>query len=239
MTKILTSGIGASVRQIIRKSDRAILGTADRNENSWPYTSLALVTCDLDASPLLLLSDIAEHTQNIAADNRVSLLLDDTAGLAEPLTGSRATIMGRAEKSDDDRLMARYLRHHPSTEMFAGFGDFNIYKIEIIRAHLVAGFGKAKWVEADRVIDPVSSGLSDVEADIIDHMNEDHGDALQSCAANILGLAGDGWRMTGCDCEGIDLHLDGQAARLAFDQRAESADAVREQLVILAKRSRS
>jgi putative heme iron utilization protein len=38
-----------------------------------------LLACDHDAAPLLLMSDLAEHARNIAADNRVALLVDGTA----------------------------------------------------------------------------------------------------------------------------------------------------------------
>ena len=53
-----------------------------------------LVAVDHDLSPILLLSDLAEHSKAIAADPRVSLLFDGTAGLAQPLTGSRVIAVG-------------------------------------------------------------------------------------------------------------------------------------------------
>jgi putative heme iron utilization protein len=39
-----------------------------------------LAAVDHDLSPILLLSDLAEHTKAIAADGRVSLLFDGTGG---------------------------------------------------------------------------------------------------------------------------------------------------------------
>ena len=61
----------------------------------WPYASLVLVAVDHDLTPILLLSDLAEHTRAIQADGRVSLLFDGTAGLDQPLTGPRVTVVGR------------------------------------------------------------------------------------------------------------------------------------------------
>jgi hypothetical protein len=32
--------------------------------------------------------------------------------------------------------------------MYAGFGDFRLYRMAIARAHVVAGFGRIRWIEA-------------------------------------------------------------------------------------------
>ena len=80
------------MRDLVRGLDRAALATAlPRPERwaTWPYASLVLVAVDHDLSPILLLSDLAEHTKAIAADPRVSLLFDGTGGLVQPLTGPR------------------------------------------------------------------------------------------------------------------------------------------------------
>ena len=137
------------VRDLVRRCDRAALATACRRDGgaAWPYVSLVLVAVDHDLSPILLLSDLAEHSKAIAADPRVSLLFDGTAGLAQPLTGPRVTVMGRAAKTDDERLKRRFLRHHPDAAMYAGFGDFHFYKVTLERTHLVGGFGKIRWIE--------------------------------------------------------------------------------------------
>ena len=91
--------------------DRAALATAlpRRGRGAWPYASLVLVAVDHDLSPILLLSDLAEHSKAIAADPRVSLLFDGTGGLAQPLTGPRVTLLGRAAETDDERLKRRFL----------------------------------------------------------------------------------------------------------------------------------
>ena len=74
-------------RRLLRGRDRAALATSLRGA---PYASLVLFVADLDASPLLLLSDLAQHSRNIAFDPRVSLLLDATEGYPDPLTGPRS-----------------------------------------------------------------------------------------------------------------------------------------------------
>lgn len=232
------------VRELIRSRDRAALATAlpanDAAEPAWPYASLVLVAVDHDLSPLLLMSDLAEHTKAIAGDPRVSLLFDGTGGLAQPLTGPRVTLLGRAARTDDERLKKRFLRHHPDAEMYAGFRDFNLYKVSLQRAHLVGGFGKIRWIEPGELLAlPALRDLEASEEGIVTHMNEDHADAVQLYATKLLGRAGEGWAMTGIDREGIDLRQAGNVARLPLDVPLTAASEARQVLVALVKRARA
>lgn len=229
-----------TVRDLLRGLDRASLATSLPAEPvGWPYASLVLVAVDHDLSPILLLSDLAEHTKAIKADGRVSLLFDGTAGLDQPLTGPRATVLGRAERTDDERLKARFLARHPDAALYAGFKDFSVYRVAIERAHLVGGFGKIRWIDAAELAPPQASGLAEAEPGIVSHMNEDHADAVQLYAAKLIGLAGSGWKMTGIDPEGIDLRLGGQVARLAFDAPLPAAGEARKVLVALVGKARA
>src|SRR6185436_4227116 len=172
---------------------------------------------DHDLSPILLLSDLAEHSKAIATDPRVSLLFDGTGGLAQPLTGPRVTLLGRAIKTGDERLKQRFLRHHPDAGMYAGFGDFNVYKVALERTHLVGGFGKIRWIApAELLAVPPLPELAESEAGIVSQMNEDHADAVQLYATRLLGRAGAAWTMVGIDRDGLDLRQGGEVARLAF-----------------------
>ena len=104
MTEKLEPAPGIAVRKLIRQSDRAVLSTVRRDGDGWPYGSFVLAACDHDAAPLLLISDLADHTKNIKTDRRVSLLYDGTAGLDDPLTGVRATVLGHAAAVADARM---------------------------------------------------------------------------------------------------------------------------------------
>jgi heme iron utilization protein len=234
---------GVIARSVMRAADRATLATVMRAEQpdaGAPYASLVLAALDHDASPLLLISTLADHTRNIAADARVSLLFDGTAGLDEPLTGPRVSVQGRAARSEDQRHRARFLARHPGAAMYAGFKDFAFYRVEVLRAHLVAGFGRIHWIEAaDLVLDTGASvALAAHEAAIVEHMNADHADAVQLYANRLLGQAGEGWRMTGIDPEGIDLRRAGAVARLTFESPVHDPESARAALVRLVKHAR-
>jgi heme iron utilization protein len=243
----------ARARLLLRSTDRAALATRRRDDDStggWPYVALVLLAVDHDASPVLLLSSLAEHSKDIAKDDRVSLLVDGTAGLDDPLTGARVSLLGRARKTDEKRHRERFLSRHPGAAMYADFKDFSFYRMEVQRAHLVAGFGRIHWIEGAALLDNPADAeaLTEREFDIVQHMNEDHGDAVALYATRLLRqpAAGDGnlWTLTGVDAEGCDLRLSGsmsggRVARLPFNHRITDADQARAELVRLAKQARA
>jgi putative heme iron utilization protein len=232
------SDTGNAARRLIRAQDRGSLATLLAGDGT-PYASLVLYATLPDATPILLLSALAEHTKNLRSDPRASLLVDGTAGLADPLTGARATLVGRLEEIADAAAPARYLARHPSAETYAGFGDFRFYALRFVRAHLVAGFGRIHWIDAAGILDPQPPALGERETDIVQHMNEDHAEAVGLYATRLLGRSGDGWRMTGIDAEGADLRREGEVARLDFGTRIADAEAARRELVRLVKEARA
>ncbi len=231
--------LAAEARRLLRRVDRATLATA--GDDGWPYASLVLAALDAGGHPLLLLSDLADHTRNIARDQRVSLLFDGTAGLRQPLAGARLSVAGRVVAADEEAARARYLARHPDAALYAGFGDFRFYRVEMARAHLVAGFGRIRWIEGALLAPPVDpaalAALAAAEADIVRHMNADHSAAIQ-LYARTAGGDGLGWRMTGIDPEGIDLRLGGTVLRVDFAAPVADAAAAHLELVRLARAAR-
>ena len=217
---------GPEVRALMRAKGAATLAT-QLVGSGWPYASLVLVATATDGAPLLLLSRLAEHTKNIAGDARVSLLFDATEPGAGRLAGARATVLGRAMRSDSHPELRRFLARHPEAVAYASFADFGLYRVQIDRAHLVAGFGRIHWVDVRDILLPgeLAAGFGD-EAAAIDAINRDPG-LVRSLAAPLApgDIQGD-WSVTGCDPDGCDACAsdgridDGrrgeEAARIAF-----------------------
>jgi len=232
--------LGTQTRLLARSVDKGSLATAMRDDQ-WPYASLVMTANDHDGSPLLLISELAEHTQNILKDRRCGLLIDGTAGLDTPLTGSRITLIGTLQKTENSQSLERYIRRHADAEIYAGFADFALYRMTVDRVHMVAGFGDIHWIggEAFRFNADAAAALAESEADIINHMNDDHGAAVTLYATNLLGLPTGDWRITGIDPEGCDLRAGGAVARLAFDRIVSDAEETRAELVKLVKKARN
>jgi heme iron utilization protein len=229
-------------QDLMRRLDRVSLATSLPADGlPWPYASLVLTAVDHDLSPILLISDLAEHSKAIASSPRVCLLFDGTGGLDQPLTGPRLSVLGVAAKSQEPGLRARFLGRHPDAQMYADFRDFNFYRIAIERAHFVAGFGRIDAIDGAALrVDPSSwQALIDREADVVAHMNEDHAEAIGLYATQLLDLAPGEWRMTGIDAFGCDLRWRGQVARLTFDALVLDAEQARKALVELVRRARA
>lgn len=232
----------ATARRLMRAIDRASLATSlSGGEDRWPYASLVLVAADFDASPLLLISTLAEHTKNLARDPRASLLFDGTQGLDDPLTGARVTVLGEIRQDKDPARLRRFVARHPSAALYAGFKDFALYRVAVTRAHLVAGFGRIHWIEGNAITcaEDGASWLREAEAGILEHMNRDHAATLDLIAEHLLGREGRGWQLTGVDRDGGDLRRGGAVARIDFPNPVNTLDAVRETFVALAQSARA
>jgi putative heme iron utilization protein len=216
-------GAGPLSRRLLREAVKASLATrleAGAEEGSWPYVSLVLVAADIDGTPILLLSKLAQHTHNIETDPHVSLLIDGTDGHREMLTGPRATLLGRARISEDPQSRRRFIARHPSAALYAGFKDFHVYRLELERAHLVAGFGRIEWVERDQLLLPATrcQGFCEAEEALLAAINEGR-DERQ-------------WHAIALDPEGADLRRGDEWRRVAF---AESADSIEKARAWLAR----
>ena len=228
----------AAARRLLRGATTAALATAASAAGGWPYASLALLAVDHDASPILLISDLAEHSRNLAADNRLSVLVAGDAGLDDPLDRPRASLKGRAERSDDPRHRARFLARHPTAAVYADFRDFHVWRVAVESAHLVAGFGRIHTIAADEVLYDAPQALAAAEADILAHMNDDHADAVALYAHTLLGGRGKGARLIGIDPEGCDIRVGARVIRLDFDRTIADAEEARTILIELAVAAR-
>jgi heme iron utilization protein len=238
MSEAATDTPARTARHLLRGCDRAVLATSLQG---WPYASLVLVAVDHDGSPLLLISDLAEHSKNLKRDQRASLLFDGTPGLDDPLTGARVTVLGDIVREEEARLLARFTARHPSAQFYAGFKDFHLYRMKTARAHLVAGFGRIDWIDAAALLyaDAGGADLAAAEADILAHMNTDHAATIDLYAAKLAGLTGEGWRLTGVDPEGADLRRAGAVARLDFPKPVSTPEGVRMAFTALAQAARN
>lgn len=227
-----------AARHLLRSASFGSLATIMRDTDGAPYASMVAVATDHDGSPILLISDLADHTKNLKQNGQISLLLIGHNTDEDPMTGERLTLQGSISSSAEASLRQRFLARHPSAARYADFGDFGFYRVTIERAHLVAGFGRIHWIPGARLtIDPPKA-LIEAESEIVAHMNDDHADAVELYATKLLHRANGAWRVTGVDMEGADLRCQGQIARLPFGTVVKDSTDVRNELVRLVNKAR-
>jgi heme iron utilization protein len=102
-------------------------------------------------------SDLAEHTRNLQARPRLSLMVmrSEVAGeLVHALP--RVTLDGTASVLKPDTqpwqvCRTAYLERFPEAEMMTQLPDFKFVAIEVKGARHVAGFGSARSIDAEEV----------------------------------------------------------------------------------------
>lgn len=80
-------------RTLFVRARHGVLSTLTREPPAFPFGSLVSVACDDDGAPLLLLSALAEHTQNLHASPEASILVIGDAS-SIPLSDGRSSAAG-------------------------------------------------------------------------------------------------------------------------------------------------
>jgi putative heme iron utilization protein len=231
----------AAVKILLRQALKAALATLERKTGS-PYASLVTLATSSDGAPLILISRLAVHTQNILADPRAGLLIDATSAEGDPLAGGRVSLTGRLSVTENENEKRRFLTRHPHANTYAAFSDFAFYRFTIERAHFVGGFGRIIDLEPRDILIDVSAAASlfEAESDILEHMNADHTDAIALYAAHKIGepQVPSDWQMSGIDPEGLDLIGPFGPLRINFATPIATPGEARKALAALAAQAR-
>lgn len=222
------------------------LSTLSRKQPGFPFGSVMPYGLDDHGRPIFLISTMAMHTQNLQADPHASLLVtqEDTEG--EPLGAARVTLLGNVLPVPQPELAeARklYLERHANSKYWVDFEDFSFYRMDVVDVYYVGGFGVMGWVSARDYDHSQPDPLADSMAEIIQHMNADHKDALIMLARTFAHIDSAEATMTAVDRLGFHLRLktpDGvRGARIALLQEVRDATETRKVLVEMVKQARS
>jgi heme iron utilization protein len=250
-------------RTLVAAARTGSLSTLALDPAGYPYGSLVNFAADAEGRPLLLLSDLAEHTHNLAVHAEASVLVTEAAGRAEgesagahePLAEGRATLLGlcrRVPEDEREAVRAAFVKVHPGSDKmahFAGFKDFAFYRLEPVAIRYIGGFGRMSWVDIEsyRLAEP--DPIVSVAAGIISHMNKDHADALLGYAKVLCQINGaTSAVMTSVDRYGFEIQVataghDGQeghrSARLAFESPASGTNEIRKAMIHLLQKVRA
>lgn len=219
-------------RTLAATQSRATLCTL--TADGYPYGSAVAYEADHNGAPVVLISEMAEHTINARGDDRCSMLVTATTPEhADLLSTSRLTFVGRLRLLDDSsEPRATYLERHPYAAYYADFSDFGFWRLEVERCRFIGGFGHMSWVTAadygEAGVDPLA-GDSD---GIVAEMNDDHADTNLLYVQVFGGLAdATEAAMVGIDRYGMTLRALTPAgprmARVAFKQPLLRAKEVR------------
>jgi heme iron utilization protein len=213
-----------------------VLSTISVTLAGYPFGSVVPFCLDRSGAPIILIADIAQHTKNIKADPRVSLIVFDRSA-SDLQANGRLTLVADAGliDADDDDTPERYYRLFPDSRGYHRTHGFQFWRLQPRRLRFIGGFGAIHWLEAAEVL-PANPFSPAEEAGMVEHMNADHLAAMRKyCAPYWPGeTANLTPQFAGCDRYGFHLVIGERVLRIPFDTPAESPQDVRKALVALA-----
>jgi putative heme iron utilization protein len=223
-------------RTLVHLGRTGTLGTLSRRHPGHPFVSIMPYAPDARGRPLLLISTLAMHTQNLAADPRASLLVAQPGD--DPLALARLTLMGHAGRlASGERPPAReaYLARHPNAIHWVDFDDFAFWRLDVADVYFVGGFGAMDWLTVPGYGAARPDPLADAAPGIVEHMNRDHADALILYARVLGELPAEAAEMVAVDRLGFKLRVraaDGlHGRRIGFPREVTSAEQCRAVLI--------
>mgnify|MGYP000737012382 CR=1 FL=1 len=223
-------------RQLVLNEYQGVLSTHSEDVPGFPFGSVVPYCFDKKGRIIIRISDLAQHTKNIKANPRVSLIASE-GGLEDAQAGGRATLIGVAKLHDETGdSVERYYNFFPQARSSNNTHDFNFYAVELHRVRFIGGFGKIHWVEAEDFLKNSPFDFAN-EARIVSHMNEDHQNAIRHFCDlyDIRHASTDEVMMVGVDAEGFNLRVNKGIHRISFENLVNNGNEVREVLVQLAR----
>jgi putative heme iron utilization protein len=216
--------LAREARCLLRAGRHAVLSTLSQALPGYPFGSVVPYVLDAQAHPVVLVSRLAEHTRNIGADPRVSLIVLAAGG--EVQENARVTYLGRALRLDPPGAVeGRYLRFFPAAREYRSQFDFDFFRIEPVSLRVIAGFAKAHWLSREAYAPPAGDLAAQEEA-VVAHLNSLDAQALRAlCGGH--GKNSQQNEIIGVDCDGFDVRADGDILRFDFERCIPGADEAR------------
>ena len=227
---------GSDARRLVRKFTTGVLATQSLKFPGYPYASSLPFCTDQRGRVVVLISHLAEHTQNAEHDVKTGFLVSPlTRDLQEQ---ARVSMIGDIAPVDDPVIALRYTRFFPEARQYLQIGGFRFFRIEPRSLRYIAGFGSIHTITADSYL-ALDYPIADAESEIIEHMNKDHAHTLLDYCRFVYQKTPAGAMMIGIDCDGFDVLADGEVLRMEFSSEVTNAGEARSELVKLAQASRA
>ena len=142
------------IRELLGTERYGVLSTLSVRHAGWPFGTIVPYALNDDGEPLLLLSDLADHTRNLHADRRASLLVRAQRGVDDdPQAKPRVTLLGSIEgvsQANQAAARLRFAQRHPQSEGYLQLADFQMYVLHVAEARYIKGFGEMGWVNLQK-----------------------------------------------------------------------------------------
>lgn len=229
--------VGDDVFDLLSSNYQGVLSTQSQAMPGYPFGSVVPYCLDATGQPIILISQIAQHTKNVLADPKASLITLEQ-GAEDIQAAARLTLIGDVQRVPDDeaeQAAEAYYRFFPQSRDYHKTHDFDFYRLNVVRLRYIGGFGRINWLEPEQALrhnafdDATRHGM-------LEHMNADHVEAMRKyCDQAGIDHGEHAPEMVGIDQFGFQLRLGPNIHRFHFQDAAESPEAIRAALVAMAR----
>jgi hypothetical protein len=232
-----TTEEAALARRLVRSADSGVLSTMSLELPGYPFGSVTPYAMTREGSVAVYVSSIAQHTHNMRNDAKVCLTVAAERGGENQQAVGRVTVVADASEvpaHESGAVAERYFGFFPEARAYAGSHDFAFYRLAPRRVRFIGGFGRIFWVEPEEWIVPAPE-WSSTERAIVDHMNDDHAEALRAIAAAHGAAQPGAAELVALDVEGFHVRADSGIHYVPFPSPCLTSDQVRASMIELAR----
>jgi putative heme iron utilization protein len=231
----------SEARLLLRNTEVGVVSTLSKNLRGYPFGSVTPFLSDSEGNLYFYISDIAQHAANMLADSRMSLTVYKERANGDQNENARLTIVGDGHPmtgEEHDEMLDRYVRRFPDADGYKNAHDFKMWKVTPKRIRYIGGFGKIFWLEKEEWESLSNPWDKKAEDGMIEHMNEDHQDAMTLILQNHNGEHDDDVIMSGVTTDGCYLQTKGNNVFIPFAGMCIKSGDVRKYLVDLTHAAR-
>lgn len=228
-----------NARCLMRTQHTGVLSTVSLSLKGYPFGSVTPYWMTDNGDLILYASDIAQHSRNMKADSKVSLCVFDS-NKDDSQANARVTVIGDASVIGSDCEEAEsYFTLYPQARAYVNAHDFQFYRITPTRIRYIGGFGEIHWFKPEDWHYATPEWVEHKQG-MIDHMHEDHKDALALMLDHQYGVKANenDIEMLNTCIEGFHVNAAGNVYFIKYDSPCLAPQSVRPAMVKLTHAAR-
>ncbi len=222
----------SDVIQWLVETGHGVLSTISSNEGTedYPISSVVPFAITSEGKPYILIAGIAAHTKNLRQNNKSTLFISHPNPEGDPQSFWRASIIGNFKEvktidsssnneevasgktiivteEEEEMMLIRYRAQVPNADAYLKTHNFSFWLMDdIIKIRYIAGFGRICWIEGDEYLsNEIHPTFESSKLESIEHMNEDHVDAMIDIYDGYHNKTSSNVTMTDLDSRGVFL----------------------------------
>ena len=175
---------------LFRSSNTAVLSTLSKSTDGYPFGSFVTFVSHSNRALFIYISDIAEHTKNILSDSRGCVTIFSVNPEGDKQNSARLSLIGNLVKIPSNEVEAcqtRFFKLSPESESYSQIHGFHLYKLNILKARWIGGFGQIGWLDTTHWVTPTPEWHNGEKA-MIAHMNQDHSNVICSALNGVFNI---------------------------------------------------